>query len=62
MAAELRNELRRVRRATERVAQAATEREESIRAARTAGASLRAIAAEAGLTAGRIHQILKEEK
>ncbi len=52
--------LKRVRYATARAKAAAAERDAAIRNAHVAGATLRAIATEAGLTPGRIHQILRE--
>ena len=51
-------ELQKVRRAAAKAAQASQERDEAIRAAHSAGATVRAIAAEAGLSHQRIHQIL----
>lgn len=51
-------ELRRVRRAAQQAALAARERDKAIRAAHAAGATVRAIATEAGLSFQRVHQIL----
>lgn len=50
-------ELRRVRRAAHKAALASQERDEAIRAAHQAGSTIRAIAAEAGLSFQRVHQI-----
>jgi DNA-binding NarL/FixJ family response regulator len=53
------NPLTRVRRAAERAAAAASERDEAIVDAHKAGLTLKAIAAEAGLSFQRVHQIVR---
>lgn len=50
--------LRRVRQASAKATAASASRDNAIRAAHEAGASIRAIAAEAGLSSARVHQIL----
>lgn len=50
--------LRKVRLEAERSTGASQRRDDAIRAAHEAGASIRAIAVEAGLSAARVHQIL----
>lgn len=52
------NPLVAVRRAAVKAAQAAQQRDAAIRAAHEAGATIRVIAAEAGLSHQRVHQIL----
>ena len=51
-----------VRRASQRLAQDAAVRDAAIRTAYANGKTLREIAAAAGLTFPRIHQIVKKEK
>lgn len=53
-------ELERVRRAANRAAKDQAELQEAIRAAKTAGATVRAIAAAAGIGVATTHRILKE--
>lgn len=51
-------DLRRVQRLSERADEVVRERDEAIRAAHKTGATMRVIAQAAGLTAGRVHQII----
>jgi hypothetical protein len=51
-------ELRNVAKAADKAATASASRDDAIRAAHTAGNTIRAIAATAGLSASRVHQIL----
>jgi hypothetical protein len=51
-------DLARVRRAARKAALASEQRDEAIRQAHVAGATIRAIAVEAGLSSARVHQIL----
>lgn len=51
-------ELGKVRRAAAKAAQASQQRDDAIRAAHVAGETIRVIAAEAGLSSARVHQIL----
>ena len=57
-----RQELRAVRRAAVKAVSASRERDDAIRAAHAAGETVRAIAAEAGLSHQRVHQIVHAER
>lgn len=52
------NELQKVRRTAAKAVSASLDRDNAIREAHAAGATVRAIAAEAGLSFQRVHQIL----
>lgn len=54
----MKRELAKVRRAAAKAASASQERDDAIQAAHAAGATVRAIAAEADLSHQRVHQIL----
>ena len=54
--------LNRVRRAADKAAAASAERDEAIRKAHAHGASLRAIAFDAGLSFQRVHQIVTRDE
>lgn len=54
----MKTELSQVRRAAAKAAQASQDRDDAIREAHAAGETIRAIAAEAGLSHQRVHQIL----
>lgn len=56
------NELHRVTHRSKRVTSVLLERDDAIRAAHNAGYTMRQIAKAAGLTAGRVHQIVHETR